>query len=220
MLALAKTLADPIEAEAQTGRLRIGAIASVHPTLLLKAVPAFKQVFPHVHVQVIPGTSLELLNQLDAGDLDLAILIRPAFGIAQNLAWDTLVQEPFVLATARSQDIRDVREALSTLPFLRYHRSSFGGRKVARFLEEQGILVQDWAELDDIPTLLAMVEQGLGIAIVPQVRAYREAFDRIQVLDIDEPAFVREIGILRASSRANVASRFVTTCRDIIVAQA
>lgn len=217
LIALAETLADPIDADALTGRLRIGAIASVHTTLLLKALPAFKAQFPGMHLRVIPGTSLELLNQLDAGDLDLAIIIRPGFGIPQNLSWDSLLQERFVLAAPISQSIDDVQEALSTLPFIRYHRSSFGGRRVARYLEETGIAVRDWAELDDIPTLLALVEEGHGVAIVPEVQAYQEAFERIQLIPIDEAGFVRETGIIRSSRCTAVASRFVAICREMAV---
>lgn len=214
LIALAESLADPLDSAAQSGRLRIGAIASVHTTLLLRALPVFKAQFPGVYLQVIPGTSLELLNQLDAAELDLAIIIRPGFGIPQNLLWDSLVEERFVLAAPTSETISDVREALSSLPFLRYHRSSFGGRKVARYLEDERIAVRDWVELDDIPTLLAMVEEGHGIAIVPEAKAYREAFERIQVIPIEQAEFFREIGIIRSSRCTTIASSFVASCRE------
>ncbi|MEO3431984.1 LysR family transcriptional regulator [Inquilinus sp. CAU 1745] len=213
LLALADSLADPFDPSRQTGLLRIGAIASVQPTILRRAMPGFHGGLPGVQVRVVPGTSMELLDRLDSGDLDLAMIIRPAFETPQGLGWETLVREPFVLAAPRSWECGDWRTSLNDRPFLRYNRSSFGGRQVERFLDRRGILVRDWAELDDIPTILAMVSDGLGVALVPKARAYEEGFDQVSVVPLDDAAFVREVGIIHPSPGTDAAARFIAECR-------
>jgi DNA-binding transcriptional LysR family regulator len=212
LLAMAGTLADPLDSVTQSGRMRIGAIASAHATLLRRVLPSFAAAFPNVQVQVVPGTSLDLLDRIDAGELVLAIIIRPSFGIPQAMSWKTLFKERFVLAAPTSWAIRDLREALSTLPFLRYNRTSFGGRQVDRYLQEQGITTLDRAELDDISTLLALVVDGFGITIVPEAAAYSEELSRVQILSLDEPEFMREVGIIGTSAGSPLAEEFIRLC--------
>lgn len=213
LLAMAETLADPVDPATQTGRLRIGAIASVHATLLRRVLPAFAAEFPKVQVQVIPGTSLDLLDRIDAGELDFAIIIRPSFGIPQAMSWTTLLQENFVLAAPVSWEVGDLHDALSTLPFLRYNRASFGGRQVDRYLQDRGITTRDRTELDDIPTLLALVADGFGITLVPAVTAYAKELDRVQVVALDAPEFIREIGIISISAGAPLSEAFLRLCK-------
>ncbi|MDF1749352.1 MAG: LysR substrate-binding domain-containing protein [Alphaproteobacteria bacterium] len=217
LLALADTLADPIEPDAQTGRLRVGAIASMHPTILRRALPMFSSEFLKVQVQVVPGTSLDLLDQIDAGDLDLAIIILPGFGLPPTLSWKPLLQERFVLATPLSWKIDTLQDALSTLPFLRYNRTSFGGRQVERFLDGHRITTQDRVELDDIPTILMMVSDGFGIAIIPETEAYAAELSQVQIIAIDQPDFVREIGIIGPSDSTVLSDRFAQLCGRVSV---
>lgn len=213
LLALAERLADPVDLTEQAGRLRIGAIASVHPTVLRLAMPRFHAQYPGFHLQVLPGTSRELLDRLDAGELDLALIIRPSFGLPHPFQWETLLRERFVLALPADWGDEDWRQALEARPFLRYHRSSFGGRLVERFLDLSGIAVRDWAELDDIPTLLTMVADGLGVAIVPRARAYEAHFAAIRCLPLDDVEFLREIGIVHAGPAPDILTRFIDECR-------
>lgn len=215
LLALAEHLADPLDLSEQSGRLRIGAIASVHPTVLRRAMPRFHAMHPGFHLQVLPGTSRELLDRLDAGELDLALIIRPSFGLPQPFRWETLIRERFILALPPAWE-EDWRQALETRPFLRYHRSSFGGRLVERFLDQSGIAVRDWAELDDIPTLLTMVGDGLGIAIVPQAQAYAAHFAQLRCIPLDDPGFLRDIGIVHAAPAPEILTRFIDACRQAV----
>ncbi|MGV8989732.1 MAG: LysR substrate-binding domain-containing protein [Cypionkella sp.] len=212
LLAMAETLAEPLDPVAQSGRMRIGAIASVHTTILRRVLPSFAAEFPNVQVQVVPGTSLDLLDRIDSGELVLAIIIRPSFGIPQAMSWKTLFKERFVLAVPASWVICDLHDALSSLPFLRYHRASFGGRQVDRYLQEQGITTLDRVELDDISTLLALVADGFGITVVPEAAAYAEELRRVQILPFDEPEFMREIGIIKTSAESPLAEEFMRFC--------
>ena len=116
------------------------------------------------------------------------------------MAWQPLVYEPFKLLVPVAVKGRDWRKILESQPFLRYEKSSFGGRLVTRFLRDNGVQVQESMELDEIAGLMNLVSQGLGVALVPMAEAYLPLPELVRAISLGEKTFYREIGILRRSS--------------------
>lgn len=202
--ALYARLADlPGESGAAQGLLRIGAIASAQPTLLARALAALRAAHPQLRVHVTPGVSMGLLDALDAGQVDAALIIRPPFGMPPELTWQALAQEAFVLLVPAGTKGRDWRALLQGHPFLRYERSSFGGRMVERFLHREGLVVHDAVEVDEIPALIHLVALGVGVALVPLVEAHLPLPAGVRVVPLGEKTFYREIGLLQRRPRAS-----------------
>lgn len=197
LISLFSALGNSVSDSNIDARVKIGAIASLQPTLLSQALPSFRTRFPRVQLHISPGVSLHLLDQLDSGEIDLAILIRPSFGMPSNLAWQRLHQEPYILLAPASTTGSNWRKLIEQHPFLRYERTSLGGRQVDRFLRSQAIQPTESAELDDLPSLVAMVAQGLGIAIVPLAQALLPLPDNVRTVSLKEHTFVREVGLAR-----------------------
>lgn len=193
-VAMAQRMAVSVGAGRVKGLLRIGAIASAQQDLLVAALKAFRQIFPEVRVRVVPGVSLSLLGQVDAGEIDLAVMLRPPFALPPELSWRPLVQEPIVLAAPAGLPVQPWREVLGTQPFIRYDRSSFGGRLVDLFLKKQRIVVREAVELDEMDAIANLVRGGLGVALVPRTRQF-DARD-LWVDDLGEAGFQREIGLI------------------------
>ncbi|MEG1768460.1 MAG: LysR substrate-binding domain-containing protein [Comamonas sp.] len=201
--ALYAQLADLPGETSASGLLRIGAIASAQPTLLARAIGALRRAHPQLRVHVTPGISMGLMDDLDAGKIDAALIIRPPFGMLPELTWQPLVHEAFVLMVAAGVKGRDWRALLQSQPFLRYERTSFGGRMVERFLRREGLAVQDAVEVDEIPALIHMVALGMGVALVPLVEAHLPLPAGVRVLALGEQTFHREIGLLQRRPRAS-----------------
>lgn len=201
LVGLFAKLGDPAEDAVAEGVLRIGAISSMQPSLLARAMVTFRQKFPTQRVRVVPGASLHLLDQLDTGDIDAAIMIRPPFGLMPDLRWQTLLREPFVLAVPKSVKGSDWRTLLQTQPFLRYERSSFAGRQVQRFIRQHDLQVQDAIELDEIPGMAEMAARGLGVALLPKVEAYAAFFTQVRTISLGADTFYREIGMMERRSK-------------------
>ncbi len=213
MLALADNLGAPVSQEEAYGLLRIGAIASAQPTIAKRALLPFHRFRPGHKVHIAPGTSLELLDRVDTGALDLAIIVRPDFGLPRHLRWIRLVSEQFVLAVPPDVEDDKWQDIVSTRPFLRYNRVSFGGRLVDRLLERTGTAVMDWVEIDDIPTLLRMVAEGMGVAIVPDAEAHRGEMKKVGCLPLSGQEIVREIGIVaQRASQNRAVTLFIENC--------
>ena len=174
--------------------LRIGAIASVQQDLLVRALGLFRAQYPDVRVRIVPGVSLSLLGQVDAGEVDLAVLIRPPFALPPELGWQPLLSEPVALAVPAAMPEAPWRELLATQPFIRYDRASFGGRVVDLFLKKHRIRVHEAVELDEIEAIANMVRHGLGVALLPRLR--RLDMTGLRLLPLGEAAFQREIGLI------------------------
>jgi DNA-binding transcriptional LysR family regulator len=176
--------------------LRIGAIASVQSALLPRALGALRKSYPALRLNLVPGVSMHLLDQLDAGELDAALTIRPPFGMLPELAWLPLLHEPFMLVVPAGLKGRDWRRMLGTQPFLRYERKSFGGRLVEGFLRDHGLTVRESIELDEIEGLVQLAANGLGVALVPMVEALLPLPAQVRAIDLGDATFYREIGLL------------------------
>ena len=200
MLALFAEMASP--AGELRGELRVGAIASVQTGLLPQVLPRFRQQAPGVELKLVPGVSLDLLSRVDAGDLDLALLIKPPFELPKELQQLPLAREPFVLIAPESMAGDAPLQLLASQPFVRYDRSSFGGRQVERFLRTQRVQVDEALELDELEAIVRMVEAGLGVSLIPLAGLWREHGARVRVIELGELTFHRElIALVRRAQR-------------------
>jgi DNA-binding transcriptional LysR family regulator len=205
------------------GKLRIGAITSVQSGPLADALAHFHSAWPGSHTRVVPGVSLNLLGMVDSGDVDLAVMIRPPFALPAEVAWRTLAREPFVLLAPRHVRGDDWRQILTSFPFVRYDRTSFGGRLVDQFLRRQRIEVAEVAEIDDQEGLVRLVACGLGVALAPAPTAMRAAWPKGgRAVGLGDDTFHREIGLAvrRDRSRRPAAGRLAETIVDTFAAVA
>ena len=197
IVSLVSQLGNPVAENELASTLRIGAIASVQSTLLPRALALLRKKNPRLLVNIAPGVSMKLIDQLDSAEIDAAIMIRPPFGTLPEMIWQPLVFEPFKLLVRSETKGRDWRTLLKSQPFLRYDRTSFGGRLVTRFLRDNRLEVQESIELDEIAGLTNLVSEGLGVALVPMVEAYLPLPPNVRAVSLGERTFFREIGILR-----------------------
>lgn len=205
-------LGEPAAEEDWSGSLKIGAIASVQPTALARALTPFRQRFPHCRIHLSPGISLHLLDQVDAGELDLAILIRPSFEPPKDLQWRPLLREDYALLAPSAVGGDDWRRLVGEQPFIRYDRSSFGGRQVERLLRDASVQVLEWIEVDDIQAMTALVARGLGVAIVPLTEAILPLPASVRPVSLEPHPIHREIGVLHRRLFTSPAMTALVEC--------
>ncbi|GAA5234980.1 LysR family transcriptional regulator [Verticiella sediminum] len=196
LLALYEQLGSAGTAEAGVTRIQLGAIASIQRTLLPDALARFHREHPNAHTRIVPGVSIDLVNRVDAGELDLAVVIRPPFGLHSDLHWSTLVREPFRLLVPRTTPGADWAELLATQPFVRYERTSFGGRQVERFLRERQLRPHEVCEADELEAIVRLVADGVGVALMPEPVMHGAWPRRVRALDLGEQTFHRDLGLV------------------------
>ena len=184
-----------------TKLVNIGSIASAQRSALPDALARFHQCWPDCRTRVVPGLSIELVNLVDAGKVDMAVIIRPPFSLQSDLRWTTLVSEPFRLIVPRVTQGDDWAELLSTQRFVRYDRTSFGGRQVDRFLRGMHFNVQEVCEVDELEAIVRLVAQGVGVALVPETANLKRWPVAVRAIDLGNQTFHRDIGLVHRASR-------------------
>ena len=182
--------------------INIGAIASVQRSLLPDAVAAFHQQHTGCRTRIVPGLSLALVNLVDAGELDMAAVIRPPFALHTDLRMTLLVREPFRLIVPRRITGNDWAALLSKHPFIRYDRTSFGGRQVDRFLRRRHLSVNEVCEVDELEAIVKLVANGVGIALAPQTRTLRRWPAAVRAIDLGSQTFHRDIVLVHRTERS------------------
>ncbi|MBN3847479.1 MULTISPECIES: LysR family transcriptional regulator [Burkholderiaceae] len=199
IMTLYARLAERGAGAAESGMLRVGAIASAQVSLLADALARFRDDRPGWRIRVVPGVSLGLLGQVDSGELDLAVIIKPPFALPSELEWRTLVAERFVLLVPKklARGARSWRELLRSEPFIRYDRASFGGRLVDRFLRRARLTVRDAIELDELQAIVQLVARGMGVALIPDTAGLGKWPASVVALELGDQTFQREIGLVQ-----------------------
>lgn len=163
LLTLYSTLGASLSGQPATHRVNIGAIASIQRSLLPDALARFHHTYSDCCTRVVPGLSMELVNQVDTGELDMAIIIRPPFSLHSDLRWTPLAHEPFRLIVPQHISGDQWRELMTSQPFIRYDRASFGGRQVDRFLRNNHCNVREVCEVDELEAIIKLVAKGVGV---------------------------------------------------------
>ncbi|MDO5626564.1 MAG: LysR family transcriptional regulator [Pseudomonadota bacterium] len=182
-------------------RVNIGAIASLQRSLLPDALAKFHRQRPGCRTRVIPGLSMALVNLVDAGEIDMAAVIRPPFSLQSDLRWTALAHEPFRLIAPRGTPGDDWAELLSSQPFIRYDRSSFGGRQVDRFLRSMHVSPREVCEADELDAIVKLVANGVGVALVPQTVTQRRWPAAVRAIDLGAHTFHRDVGLVHRAAR-------------------
>ena len=193
ILQLFGRMGSPDSANDFRGALRIGAISTAQTGILPQALVLLRSKAPYIEASLVPGVSLNLLSQVDAGELDLAIMIKPPFSLPKELHAEVIAKEPFVLIMPANTQGDDPRQILSDNPFIRYDQRSFGGRRVTQFLRERKLEVQQTLELDELDAIVKMVRAGLGVSLVPMAGLWLEHAEDVRIIDLGEMTFFREI---------------------------
>lgn len=149
------------------GTLRLGVVSSVQGTLFPKWLKPFAARYPQVKYDLYSANTYKLLEQLQAGGLDLAIVRTPF--LAPDLEVQYLRKE-FLVAVGTPEFFVDIPEQAITLgqlvnkPLILYRRWE---NIVRTRFEDAGHTPFIRCFNDDAQTTLALAEHGMGIGLMP-----------------------------------------------------
>jgi DNA-binding transcriptional LysR family regulator len=185
-----------------SGRLALGTIRSVQTTTLPIALRQVRERFPQLSIRLSQGESRGLLQQLNAGELDAAVLVRPQSGGSSRLYWHNVAREPFVLLAPPSTTSNSVAELLQTHEWIRFDTSLTGGRIAAGYVHRIAPRARSTIELISIDAIVAMVSAGLGVSLVPIPRDPLRSAYPVRQLGLGKHAPTRQIAfVCRASDQ-------------------
>ena len=202
-------LAPARSADALAGTVHFGAVVSaVRP--LIQATLALKARHPALDLHVSAAKSIELVERVQAGALDAAIVVREP-GARPELVWTALYDEPMVLLAPRKLEEANPRTVLQRQPFIRFDPTQHTGRLVERTLRRMKVKPQEFLELNALESIVDLVRSGLGVSLVPLLRGARWAADaKLRVIELPQ-AEARKVALVqrRDSGTAGIVAAVV-----------
>ncbi|HBR09371.1 MAG TPA: LysR family transcriptional regulator [Clostridiales bacterium] len=153
---------------ADSGIVRIGTFTSVAVHWLPGMIKAFQRDYPNVELKLMSGDYHDVEQWLEEGSADIgfvALPSRPAFTVSP-LVEDRLlaiVPKDHRLAALPNFPLEEVADE----PFISLLESS--NQDVRRALESVGVRPKIRFTTKDDYAIIAMVEQGLGMSIMPEL---------------------------------------------------
>jgi len=191
-----KLITDSIWLKAETapsglfGALKLGAIPTALTDYAPMLVKEFSSTAPNADLVIIPGSSNDLYDQLLQQNIDAALMIAPDFIVPKKFQMTEIATEPLCLISNETLT-GNIPDILANHPLILFNRSTWGGKLTWQWLLEQNIQFNTLCEIDAFETMVAMVQSGLGITILPKWRG----------LMLHQNISVREIPTAKAQSR-------------------
>ena len=158
----------------EVGSLDLGYAASaMFTSSLTSAIKEFQTGFPHVLLSLHEMTSLDQLNGLHYRTLDAGIIRKSDVPVPVGIAVEEWYRAPLVAAMTNDHSLarkRAIRISdLHDQPLIMYPRESGIGLywQVLRLCAAAGFRPQIVREVQELSTIIGLVDAGVGIAIVP-----------------------------------------------------
>lgn len=176
----------------QTGTIRIGTFASVAINWLPDVLADFQQDYPAIEYEMLLGDYDEVETWLEEGRVDCGFLSLPTHRQFEVMS---LRKDEYVVVLPQGHPLTEQTEipieALEGEPFILLER---GGRtEVTKLLEQSGVRPKIRFTTWEDYAIMAMVEKGLGIGILPRLILERIPY-QVEIRSLQEP-YYREIGI-------------------------
>jgi DNA-binding transcriptional LysR family regulator len=113
---------------------------------------------------------------------------------------------------------RDAHELLRTQPFIRYDRSVLGGQLADRYLRDHNIVPRQRLEIDSLLGVAALVDQGLGVALLPDWSSLWSSRHALTRIPLPGRAPVRRVGLVWQAhgARTALAETLLETARAVL----
>ena len=156
------------------GEVRLGATPSLCSSLVPGVLRTFRAEHPEIQLYVDEGSTQDLVENLLAHTLDLALIVQPADGVDEALQAAPLLQESLVVASnldgpPPTEHPTIALAELEHTPLVMF-RAGYDIRGVTlEACRTAGFTPKFAVEGGEMDAVLAFVEAGLGVALVPSM---------------------------------------------------
>jgi len=210
LVARYEALAAGERGEELSGTVVMGALVSALMGAFADSLWALTHQHPALEVTLFAGQSADFATKVNRGELDAAVVTQPPVRLPSNLVWTALYTEPMVLIVPSKPHFAlpsDATHILAQCPFLRFDRQTWTGHLVDEALAQCGATAATRMELNSLEAIVALVRQGFGVSIVPQLANLDWSRDRaLRIVPLPGVDVSRSVGLLerRQHSRERV----------------
>ncbi len=185
------------------GVVRLACLPSVAASVLPAAVKSFNKMFPHVnfHLKDVSWHRVVAMVRSDEVDFGIGDIIPTEPGLDFIEIFEDKMQ---VIYPARHPIDRLSNVSLRTLsqyPLVMMDSETSARSMIDAAFAAAGCQIIRACEVMYVSTAAAMVQAGLGIAILPASSPEWRAYQGLKAKPIRESAFIRPVGIIKKSGQ-------------------
>jgi len=182
LIADAAAMQNEVNSKTLSGEFRLGAISTALMDNVPNIITAFESYAPNADLKIAPGSSASLWQQLEAGEIDAAIIVEPeGAGLQGGIFYPVAEQQYAVIGDPKCT------------PLIRYDKESWGGVIAWEWTKQNLSTKSMLCELDSLETIAALVNQGLGHSIVPIWTGLHQLIDKAPIHPINSSPVSRSI---------------------------
>jgi DNA-binding transcriptional LysR family regulator len=202
-------------ADGTSGEIAVGYAPSLTVQILPQALRKFQETFPHLRVALHDLSTAEMLAQVMAGKLQVALTVRQPARSLRGLGLVELARYVVCVAVAnghllaRSKSVR--LEQIAHEPVIAFSRKDYPEHheQLEQLFAPLGVKPRIVGEHDSVSSLIAAVESGRGLAIVSSGVACM-AGPRLKLLPLrPAPPPVSVVAIWRKETETEAVQNFV-----------
>lgn len=187
----------------ESGLIRIGTFSSVATHWLPNIIREFQKDYPNIEYELLLGDYTEIENWIQEGRVDCGFLRLPTLPEFDTIF---LEQDDFLVILPENHPLTE-KETLSLAdlgeePFLLLEKGK--NTEISDFFRKYNFAPNVHFTLWDDYAILAMVESGMGISLLPRLILKRIPY-RVTVRELDVPAFRNIALVLRNQKTAPLA---------------
>jgi DNA-binding transcriptional LysR family regulator len=193
--------------------LRIGFISTAGSEIVPNIIRKFKESNPEVEFSLRNILTTDQIQMLASGSLDIGFLRLP-IGEYPELDVVAVHREPFVLVVPLSHELAKRKRVrlrdVSGQDFVMYERTYAPGFHDLIFgmLRDAGIVPDVCQTAGEMPTLISLVDSGMGISILP-ASTVKPSGASVVACEIADTIPMSEIGIaVTKGNRAAIVDNF------------
>lgn len=203
-------------ARGEVGSVSLGFVPSASLDFVPRIVTGLKRDMPDITFDPIEMMSFEIIEALLSGRIDLGLTRTP--GRQTEIESLRIVREPFVLAVPAGHALETAAmvrlEDLDGMPFVGYSldRGGFLRDMQRALFAAVGIVPDTVQEVSQTHTVLALVNSGLGVALIPRsATAMQMETLRYRTVEIPDQ-FCSTLYLNIAPHRATILTARVRDC--------
>jgi len=191
------------------GKILLGALPTIAPYFLPEIVRLFREKYRGVELILHEEATLQLLRGLEENELDLALISdaapNPRIRIEKLFSEELLLCLPADHALVRQRVV--VAADLEREKFILMQEGHCLGAQAQRFCQTKGLHPQISCRSAQIATVLAMVQAGLGVSLIPEMARNQGPAGSVVYRSLDGTPPRRTLAL--AMSRQRKSSRCV-----------
>jgi DNA-binding transcriptional LysR family regulator len=195
------------------GEIKIGGSDSLVKHFLLPFLESFHREFPGIQINLVHGTTPEIMKHLKEGRIDLGLVRLPVQDEALHFEEGIVLQDCFV-AGPKYKELMDhtvSMEELVRYPIILFSSDSHSRQFVTSLFREHGLTLTPEIELGSVDLLIEFAKIGFGISFVAREFVTKELKDgSLFEIKLREPIPPTKTGIvtLKKMSLSKAASEF------------